>query len=451
MIRALSASLLTAAVALGQAPHQTPDPASQAAALDLSVEAVRINSIDPDNTDFADLAPLKNAIGDARVVVLGEQSHGDGAVFLAKARLVKFLHQEMGFDVLCWESGMLGCLAINDRLDDDSLSLPEAFGAVFPIWTMSAQVVPTLEYVKSTHATDRPITQVGLDAQFSSSLGPALLKERAKALLESLDGVEIPPEAALGLDLIEMLTGGMRPDPDRTGKIAGSLDTLAAFLKEHEDKLKADTDPREVELVMRAVSDAAWFSRFMSSQLAGETFDDNPDIVNERDRRMGDNLAWLAETYYPNRKIIVWAATRHAVHRQKEIEYPASPGIYDNLDSMGETAHDRLGEDLYTIGFTAGRGRAGNVFRPQTWNIGEPQPGSIEAALDALDHPFLFLDFRALPEDHALRKIQWMRPLGYAWQKAVWPDQMDAVIYIDEMFPSTGDRLAPEGYVLTVE
>src|SRR5690606_20323100 len=71
--------------------------------------AVTLERITPvlDGSDqFADLRPLATAIGDARVVVLGEQSHGDGTTFLMKARLVEFLHREMGFDVLAFESGL---------------------------------------------------------------------------------------------------------------------------------------------------------------------------------------------------------------------------------------------------------------------------------------------------------------------------------------------------------
>ncbi len=440
MLRAIAAVCLVTP-ALGQ-PVEDPD---------LAEIATPIASIDPMHTEFDDLAFLHEAIGDARMVVLGEQSHGEGTVFLAKARLVKFLHQEMDFDVLCWESGMLGCMEMNDLLADETKSLSDAFAGVFPIWTRSAQVRPTLEYARASLATDRPITQCGMDAQVNSALGTNALQPRVQALLDTLQGVIVPAEATAGLELLKTMTGGMRPDLERVRQISTSLHALATLLDEHMETLREHNDKRELELIYRSVDDAAWATKFMASQLAGERMEDNPDLIRERDRRMGDNLAWLAETYYPDRKIIVWAATRHAVHRQKEIEYPDAPGMYDEMDSMGETAFVRLGEDLYTIGFTAGRGEVSNVFRNQPYDIGEPREDSIEASLDAIGHPFLFVDFRALPPEHALRKTQWMRPLGYAWQRAIWPHQMDAVIYLDRVFPSTAAESVPADFKLTVD
>ena len=59
----------------------------------LNQNAIPLRSIDPNDKDFSDLEPLVKAIGNARIVQLGEQTHGDGATFLAKTRLIKFLQK----------------------------------------------------------------------------------------------------------------------------------------------------------------------------------------------------------------------------------------------------------------------------------------------------------------------------------------------------------------------
>lgn len=69
-------------------------------------QAVTVRSIDAADEDFRDLEPLVDAIGSATVVQLGEPSHGAGSAFAAKVRLIKFLHERMGFDVIAWESGL---------------------------------------------------------------------------------------------------------------------------------------------------------------------------------------------------------------------------------------------------------------------------------------------------------------------------------------------------------
>ena len=67
-----------------------------------------IASIQPDLVEFSDLDAVGAAIGDARIVMLGEQDHGDGATFLAKTRLIKYLHEEKGFNVLAFEADFFG-------------------------------------------------------------------------------------------------------------------------------------------------------------------------------------------------------------------------------------------------------------------------------------------------------------------------------------------------------
>lgn len=63
---------------------------------DLREHVVDIRSIDPTDEDFSDLGCLASLIGNARIVQLGESTHGDGAAFAAKVRVVKFLHRELG-------------------------------------------------------------------------------------------------------------------------------------------------------------------------------------------------------------------------------------------------------------------------------------------------------------------------------------------------------------------
>ena len=72
------AGLLLCATAFGQ------DVRSYVAA-----NTVPIATLDAISEDYADLAPFGQAIGEARVVMLGEQDHGDGPTFQAKTRLVK--------------------------------------------------------------------------------------------------------------------------------------------------------------------------------------------------------------------------------------------------------------------------------------------------------------------------------------------------------------------------
>ena len=78
---------------LGQVPSE-----------DLYVQPIR--STDARDNDYRDLQFLKELWKDKKLVLLGEQSHGEGTVFEAKVRLIKFLHEEMGFEIVAFESGL---------------------------------------------------------------------------------------------------------------------------------------------------------------------------------------------------------------------------------------------------------------------------------------------------------------------------------------------------------
>jgi hypothetical protein len=56
----------------------------------LRENAIPFDTTDP-NSDFEDLMPLKELIGDARIVALGEATHGTHEFFQLKHRMLRFL------------------------------------------------------------------------------------------------------------------------------------------------------------------------------------------------------------------------------------------------------------------------------------------------------------------------------------------------------------------------
>lgn len=95
---------------------------------------IPITTIEPDSIDYKDLEAIGNAIGDSKVVMLGEQDHGDAPTFLAKTRLIKYLHEKKSFNVLAFESDFFGLNEGWNKLDKSKSSI-ESFirDNIFPI------------------------------------------------------------------------------------------------------------------------------------------------------------------------------------------------------------------------------------------------------------------------------------------------------------------------------
>jgi erythromycin esterase-like protein len=63
--------------------------------------------------DPADLDPLLERIGDARVVMLGEASHGTSEYYTSRAWLTRRLVREKGFSFLAVEGDWPACARLN--------------------------------------------------------------------------------------------------------------------------------------------------------------------------------------------------------------------------------------------------------------------------------------------------------------------------------------------------
>jgi len=75
--------------------------------------AIRLSTVEARH-GFSDLQPLKRVIGDARIVELGEATHGSREFFQLKHRMLEFLATEMDFTIFSIEASMPEAYRLND-------------------------------------------------------------------------------------------------------------------------------------------------------------------------------------------------------------------------------------------------------------------------------------------------------------------------------------------------
>ncbi len=105
----------------------------------LKRNASPIRTVNPADEDWTDLEPIGRAIGDARIVMLGEGSHGDGTTCLFKSRMIRFLHQQHGFSVIVWEAPFYEAYAVGGDARRDSQELTIKQAGIFSTSEQSAR------------------------------------------------------------------------------------------------------------------------------------------------------------------------------------------------------------------------------------------------------------------------------------------------------------------------
>lgn len=393
--------------------------------------AVSVRSIDPADDDFRDLEPLKKTLKGVRVVMLGEQDHGDGTTFLAKTRMIRFLHERMGFDVLAFESGLYDCAKVWERLEAGEPAQTAVPRGVFAIWTRTRELQPLIDYIGAQMKTKHPLEIAGVDSQLT---GPAseqfLVGDLAKAL---------GPELAHG------------PEWDRVARVIGLL-ASSAWETQTEPVPSAEEQAafaRTIEAWRLRIDSAFWKQFLKSLRVFAEEewrtnypdYAGNVEVFAMRDRQMGDNLLWLARQKYPKRKIIVWAATAHNARNLATIDpgKAKKPRLYTEKTAsgeavwrpMGDVAQRVLGDQLYSVAFIAHDGEFGRYPAKEAQPVPPPSPDSLEDLFARAGLTTAFLDFRRAPQ--WLHEPLQAQIIGHTEMRADWTGVVDGVFFMRKM------------------
>jgi erythromycin esterase len=407
---------------------------------------VPIRSIDPADEDFSDLAPLLDKIGTARVVQLGEPGHGAGSSFSAKARLVKFLHERMGFEVLIWESGLY----------DVGLSAGQG---IFPIWAKAAEVQPLLEYARDSRTMPDSLEMAGFDVQFNSDISfnrfandlHEFMRPLTNAATRS-SGLELADRAMTGYTAIRrgIHSGPRPPDADAFRKARDILlegtDRLLALMRDQRPQFLQVHSPHALELMEHVIENMRTDGLDLYDVLGPDRpagtapFVPRLEVENRRDARNAVNLLWLIQRVYPGKKVIVWAHNTHVMNAYYASDWRTaySDAHADSMKPTGVFLKEALGNQLYTIVMTTYQGTDEWVGSSKATEVPAAPVGSIEERIRRVGKPFAVLDLRSFETEAQMRLPKYDTNTFHDLAKVA-----DAVFYIDHMTAASPIKIDP--------
>jgi erythromycin esterase len=377
---------------------------------------------------FDDLAPLKSVIGNARVVALGEATHGTREFFQLKHRMLEFLVEEMGFTVFAIEATMPEAFDVN-RYVLTGKGDPEKALAGLYFWTWDTEeVLAMIRWMRTYNADPRHTNKIkfyGFDMQ-----APARAVKVALEYLHRVDpGQHLKNEEDLGALANPYLSAGIEYLPkEKLQRTAAAAHELLARFDSEKARYIASSSEREWTL-------ARQHARIVA-QAADEVDADFAASNAWRDRSMAENIQWILEREGPSAKAVIWAHNGHVA---------TSP------DWMGSYLRAALKEQMFVFGFAFGEGSF--QARQMPFGIGTPlrdftapptPAGGLDSTLQAAGLRLAAVNLRAIPKTGTI--AEWFavphvtRAIGAGYSdalaqafmfKQVAPDEYDGLLFVD--------------------
>lgn len=396
---------------------------------------------------------LEEIVGHARIVLIGESSHGTHEFYRARAEITKWLIEEKGFCAVAAEADWPDAYRVNRYVrglgDDPSAERALSGFERFPAWMWRNTVVR--DFVDWLHAHNE--RRRSNDQRQTGFYGLDLysLHRSMREVIDYLDDVD-PSAAARARERYACFDHTSADDGQAYGfaaafgaglscerQVIEQLVDMQRSALEHarRDGLLAEDEQFYAQQNAQTVRNAESYYRAM--------FGGRVTSWNLRDKHMGLTLQALL-THLDRHdgepaRIVVWAHNSHVGDAR------ATEVGSDGQLTLGQLARERFGDESRLIGFTT---YTGTVTAASEWGgpaerkvVRPALNGSVEEFFHEVDLPE-FLVSAAISRDAAepLDVVRLGRAIGVIYLPAterqshyyhVRPgEQFDAVIHIDE-------------------
>jgi erythromycin esterase-like protein/protein-L-isoaspartate O-methyltransferase len=394
------------------------------------------------SSDQVDLEPLLKRIGDARVVLLGEATHGTSEFYAMRARITRELIVRRGFRIVAVEADWPDAARIDHHVRDRMVPTSDwqpAF-ARFPTWMWRnrefQEFVDWMAEHNRSLDPERRVRFAGLDLYG--------LYGSIASILQYLDRVD-PESAAVARERYGCLTPWQR-DPAAYGRAAlsrayKSCEREVLAMLEDLYRKRLEYGRRDGEHVFDALENARVTVNAEAYYRA--IYYGSHESWNLRDHHMFGTLTRLLEFYGPRSKAVVWEHNSHVG------DATATDMASRGEINVGQLCRERFGDAAYLVGFGTDHG---TVAAASHWDgpmeIKEVRPAHPESyerrfhesGIECLLLPMKKSSRPELNEELAQARIE--RAIGVIYRPeterashyfhAVLPRQFDEYVWFDE-------------------
>jgi erythromycin esterase len=397
--------------------------------------AITLTSIEP-GQGFSDLQPLKQIIGDARVVALGEGRHGIHEFLAFRNRLFEFLVEEMEFTAIAVESGYSESITVDDYVlgtsDDSTEAALNVFSFAGPnAFVENEQLIDWMREYNTRPSSKRKIRFYGIDLSGGHSGGWINSRRALDAALVYIDRVDT--------DLIKQVRQSIEPfleyfndrdyhrlTPDERNTLTASINDLIDIFERQRVVLIAGTSALDYHRAYRhAVAARQLDGGFRVEPLPDADPSEWLPGIMARDAAMADNVRWVVDQEGTDGRVLLFAHNGHVRKYRNIMEADPIWGSATPPTMMGEYLHSMLKNEMVVFGFT-------HSHRPYTRVPADST--SIGSVLATLELPLFVLSFDSIPQSGPV--FQWINQNrkifdGRNYREMNLIKSFDALIFVD--------------------
>jgi erythromycin esterase len=387
-----------------------------------------------------DLDSLIQAIGNARVILLGEASHGTAEYYNWRAAITRRLMQEKNFDAMAVEGEWADSYRVNRFVKgprSDSAAAVEVLKAYdrWPTWMWAnyevASHITWMNHFNQSRSAENKVGFYGLDVyclwESTSELMP-YLQPSDTAAINAAQGLQqcFQPYSADAMDYSYAVANASGNCRNQTTALWNAVLGITGEA----------TAQNEAAFVMQqnalvALNGENYYRTSVSSY---------NESWNIRDRHMAQTITRLLEYLGPDSKLIIWEHNTHVGDaRFTDMED-------QGMVNVGQLVREKYGEEnVFAIGFGSYQG---NVIAAGNWGSSievmevPPAPAnSWEGYLHRLGAANKIIFSRELDQSAMLQESIGHRAIGVVYDPrnergnyvpSIIPKRYDAFIYIDK-------------------